>query len=136
MPIIRCSDQKHATLGQFYTDGDDQQTLDMGARMLSLINLLDTKFKNTTIFGLTSLYRLNLLASDTYKSPWYVCFATDGRIFYIDYLVPESEQPWKYARVSGEAETLEQAYKYILIAMTKSEGWADNNELKKLLADT
>lgn len=136
MPIIRCSDQKHATLEQFYTDGDDKQTLAMGAKMLSLIKLSDTKFKDTTIFGLTSLYRLNLLATDTYKSPWFVCVATDGQIFYIDYLMPESNQPWADARVSGQAESLEQAFKYMLIAMTKSEGWTKNDELKKLLADT
>jgi hypothetical protein len=136
MPIIRCSDQNNQTLGQFYSDSDDQQTREIGAAMLSIIKLLDTKFKETTIFGLTSLYRLNLLANDTYKSPWYVSFITDGKNFYIDYLVPESQQPWKHARISGEAESFEQAYKYILIAMTKSGGWADNIELHKLLADT
>ena len=136
MPIIRCSAQKNATLEQFYTEGDHKQTLDMGAKMLSLINLIDTKFKDTTIFGLTSLYRLMLLANDTYKSPWFVCIASDGQTFYIDYLVPKSNQPWADARVKGEAESIEQAFKYVLIAMTNSEGWSDNNELKKLLADT
>ncbi len=136
MPIIHCSDQKSKTLEQFYSESDDQLTRDNGAAMLTLIKLLDKKFIDTTIFGLTSLHRLNLLASNTYRSPWYVSFITDGFFFHIDYLVPESEQPWEHARITGEAKSFEQAYRYILIAMTKSGGWKDNVELRKLLADT
>ncbi len=135
MPIISGSDQKNKSLKEFYSS-DHQQTLEIGAKMLSLINLIDAKFIDTKIFGLTSLYKLNLLSKDSYNSPHYVSIATDGQMFRIDYLVPDSEQPWEQARVSGETESLEDAFKYILIAMTKSKGWLDSSELKKLLADT
>jgi hypothetical protein len=134
MPLIRCSDQRRETLTQFYTAGDDEQVLKAGAAMLSIIDLLNAKFIETKLYGLTSLYSLNLLPEDTYKSPWYVSFTTDGTRFHIDYLVPESRQPWPNARVSGEAETIEQAIEFIVIAMAKSEGWVGNKELEKLLA--
>ena len=134
MPIISGSDQKNKSLTQFYSS-DHEQTREMGAKMLSLINLIDTKFIETKIFGLTSLYKLNLLSQDSYKSAHYVSIVTDGKIFRIDYLVPKHKQPWPEARISGETESLEQAFKYLIIAMTNSEGWQDNIELKNLLAD-
>ncbi|NRB61676.1 MAG: hypothetical protein HRU40_01370, partial [Saprospiraceae bacterium] len=54
---------------------------------------------------------------------------------YIEYLIPENKQPWEHAMVRGEAKSLEEAKKFLLIAMKKSEGWKGNLELERLLND-
>lgn len=84
---------------------------------------------------MTSLYHLKLLAEDTYQSPWYISIISSGpENTWIDYMLPEQQQPWPNARVKGETASHDEAIKYIIIAMTESGGWADNEELKRLYA--
>jgi hypothetical protein len=73
---------------------------------------------------LTSLYRLCLLAEDTWKSPWFVIVsALDRQNYIVEYLMPEAIAPWPHAYVRGEPRSEEEAVKLILTAMEKSEGW-------------
>ena len=135
MPIIRCSDQKTQTLEEFYSERlNEKNSSEMGKAMLSIIDSLNNAFKQTTIYGLTSHYHLILLSQDSFKTDWYVSVvALDHRHYFIEYLIPEKIRPWPYAKVKGEAQSLEEAMKYISIGMSESLGWPDNQELKSLL---
>ena len=90
--------------------------------MLDLLARLRALPDDKTVFGLTSLSRLCLLAEDTYRSPWFVIIgALDQRHYYVEYLVPRVK-PQDYAK--GEARSLNAAVAMIVAAMEKSEGWA------------
>ena len=74
--------------------------------MIRLIERLGTAFPDRSVWGLTSLYNLKLLAADDWKTPWFVTiFLPIGGTFVIDYLLPESEAPWPDARVRGETQS-------------------------------
>ena len=134
MPIVRCSDQKHQSLEEFYLERlQEKKSSDMGKAMLSLIDSLNSAFKQTTIFGLTSHYHLILLSQDSFKTDWYVSVvALDDKHYFIEYLIPEKIQPWPHAKVKGEARSLDDAMKYISIGMSESLGWPNNQELRSL----
>jgi len=131
MPIIRCSDQKGQSLEEFYSEKrTHKDSLEIANVMLSIIDLLNREFSNTTIFGLTSIYHLNLLAHNSYQTDWYVSIiALDERNYHIEYLMPENKRPWSYAKVKGDAKSLEEAMKFISIGMYESNGWPGNEEL-------
>ena len=135
MPLFRCSDQPSKNLEEFYTEismGGDEG---IGNSMLEVIQRINDIFKETTIYGLTSLYHLKLLAQDTYQSPWYVSIISSGpELSYVDYLLPEDKQPWPDARVKGEVRSYDELIKCIIIAMIESGGWPDNEELKERYA--
>ena len=135
MPLVRCSDQPSKSLEEFYTEISNGGDVDIAASMLEIIRRINGLFKETTIYGLTSLYHLKLLAEDTYQSPWYISIiSSDPENTWIDYMLPQHQQPWPNARVKGEAASHDEAIKYIIIAMTESGAWADNEELKRLYA--
>ena len=91
-------------------------------------------FSETYLWGLTSHYRLVVQAADYSASDWLVTIIAGltGN-FYVEYSLPPSAQPWPNASVRGEAETLAEAERYLLIAMRESGGWAGNAELNNLL---
>jgi hypothetical protein len=128
MIVERCSDQKSKSLDAFYTEiasGRDHVSHEGGLAMLELLSALRGLADKRCVFGLTSHYRLCLLAKDSYTSPWYVIVAAlDRRNFFIEYLMPEGVAPWPGAYVKGEARALEDALKMVLIAMEKSGGWS------------
>ncbi len=132
MPIIRCSDQTRKTLREFYSDiTDGENPMIMGEYMISILDKLDEFFIETKIYGLTSLYFLNLLSHDTYKSDWYVQFiVSNNNEVRVEYLIPQSKQPWPHAMIKGETKSIEEGVKYILIAMKESGGWEGNQELE------
>lgn len=136
MPLIRCSDQCSQTLEEFYTERSvSDADRPIGSSILEIIRRMNETFKETTIYGLTSLYHLELLSQDTYKSPWYVSIISSGAdLSYVDYLLPEDNQPWTNARVKGEARSYDELMAYIIIAMTECGGWPECNELKRLYA--
>ncbi len=49
-----------------------------------------------------------------------------------EYKMTESKSPWKYAIIKGQANTIEEARDFLIIAMTESGGWTENKELRKL----
>jgi hypothetical protein len=125
--LERCKDQGPETLDAFY-----EKIAHLGAAfgcdgktMLSLLSALRALPDDREVWGLTSNYRLCLLAEDTPRCLWYVIlYALDSRNIWIEYLMPTDGQPWANAYVRGEAHSLEDAVKMILIATARCEGWA------------
>jgi hypothetical protein len=139
MPIKRSSEQQRKTLTEFYIDLSATSTnsyVDIGKEMLNLVQLIDKTFEDTLIWGLTSHDRLVIKNADDWKAPWYIIISNIGtKEYYFEYLLPTEKQPWENAYVRGQANNIEEAKRYLLIAMDKCEGWTDNLELKKLLLD-
>ena len=135
MSLIRCSEQKRQTLEEFYSDfiPDKVKTFaDMGTPMLKVLKLIGETFKETVIFGLTSHATLLLLNKDSSLSPWYVAINGLEDEYYIEYLMTVDKQPWTHASVKGGTKSLDELKKFIIIAMTESEGWTKSEELKQL----
>ena len=137
MPIIRSLDQNNKTLEDFYNElTSDKATIvenEIGKTMLSFISMVNDTFINTTLYGLTSHYSLVIQAADKWEESWFVTVYSFGdKKFQFEYKMPEFKSPWKYAIVKGQANTIEEAKDFLIIAMTESEGWQDNKELKKL----
>ena len=104
--------------------------------MLKIIELINQTFQETQLWGLTSHAHLVIQAQDNWESGWYVTIRNNGTEQYqIEYKMPENEQPWEYATVNGQANSLLEIRKYLLIAMERSQGWKNNAELKELLAE-
>jgi hypothetical protein len=127
MHLIRSQDQRSKTLDEFYTEisqHDHPVDREGGRAMLDLIARLRALPDERRIWGLTSHYRLCFLAQDRSESSWFVIVsALDKRNYYIEYLMPEREAPWRGAYVRGEARSEDEAVQMILTAMGKSEGW-------------
>jgi hypothetical protein len=139
MPITRCSEQSRCSLEEFYQEiaaNKVYDPADAGGAMLKLLKLINTLFKQTQIWGLTSHASLLLQTTDDSASGWYVAIGSSGQdYYYLEYLLPVNKQPWCNAQVRGEVQSLAEAEKYLLIAMRESEGWLGNEELYKLLAE-
>lgn len=136
MPIKRCSDQQSKTLEEFYIFLSQQNTyyVDVAKQMLAFIDLINMLFKDTLIWGLTSHERLCLLNKDDSSADMLVIINSTGtNDYYFEYLLPADKQPWENAYVRGQASSIEEARKYLLIAMDDSCGWTDNSELNQLV---
>lgn len=137
MPIIRSSDQKSKTLEEFYKELTSENATmvenEIGKAMLEFISMVNETFKNSTLFGLTSHYSLVIQATDNWEDGWFVTVYSIGdKKFQFEYKMSEKESPWNYAIVKGQANTVSEAKDFLIIAMTESEGWSDNKELRKL----
>lgn len=139
MPIKRNSVQTSITLEEFYLDLSTRNTnsyVDVGKEMLLFVELINQTFTETLLWGMTSHARLVIQNADDWKADWFVIVSNIGtKEYYFEYLVPENKQPWTNAFVRGEARTLADAKKYLLIAMRESGGWPENAELKRLLEE-
>jgi hypothetical protein len=92
--------------------------------MLDLMSRLQALPDEQRVFGLTSHFRLCLLAKDDYVSPWLVIIsALDKHNYFIEYLMPDNVAPWPGAYVRGQANSEDDAVRMIMIAMEKSGGW-------------
>jgi hypothetical protein len=132
MPIRRNSEQGNISLEEFYQRFDKK----IAKRMLPFLGLINQIFQETQLWGLTSLNRLVIQNSDNSNSDWFVIVYNGGMDeYYFEYLLPERKRPWKQATVQGEAKSLEEAKKYLLIAMRESEGWEGNLEFERLLEE-
>lgn len=137
MPIIRSSDQKSKTLEEFYKELTSNKATvvenEIGKVMLSFISMINDTFIDTTLYGLTSHYSLVIQRTDNQEGGWYVTVYSIGdKKFQFEYKMTETKSPWNYAVVKGQANTIEEAKDLLIIAMTESEGWTDNKELKKI----
>ncbi len=103
--------------------------------MLEIIRRFNKIFKETTIYGTTSLYQLKLLSDNCDHSPWYVSIISSSPEYsWVEYLIPEDKQPWPSTWVRGEVNSHDELMKCVIIAMKESGGWPDNEELKELYA--
>ncbi|MGV3539335.1 MAG: hypothetical protein ACO1OQ_05960 [Rufibacter sp.] len=137
MPIERSQDQPHKSLEEFYQElidkGSSSPIPDIARDMISLIKEINSTFIETTFYGLTSHARLIVQADKSWDSKWYIIISSNGQKEYdFRYLLPESERPWPDASVTGRARGISDAIKYLAIAMQKSKGWPNNEELKRL----
>ena len=94
-----------------------------------LIERLDSIFKETIIYGLTSLARLVLLSEDTYKSTWHVMFASFDSTYYVDYHRQGREDIDLDTDICPKANNINDAVELVLNAMKNSGGWVENEEL-------
>ena len=86
--------------------------------------------------GLTSLNRLVLQSKDQWDTERFVIVSSIGsNEYYFEYLMTDHKKPWENATVNGVTQNLEDARRYLLIAMKESEGWADNLELQNGLSE-
>jgi hypothetical protein len=125
--LTRCHDQKSKTLDEFYRElsiSDEPVTREIGQTMLSLLARLRALPDERRAWGLTSHYRLCLLAADSAETHWFVTVvALDARNYFVEYLMPEHIAPWSRAYVRGEARSEDEAVQMIQTGMEKSEGW-------------
>ncbi len=129
--LTRCHDQKSKTLDEFYADlsvSEEPVTRQIGQTMLSLLSRLRALPAGRQVWGLTSHYRLALLASDSWETPSFVTVvALDERNYFVEYLMPERIAPWPRAYVRGEARSEDEAVQMIQTGMEKSEGWSQRS---------
>lgn len=140
MPITRSSEQKSETLEEFYKElTSNTVTLvenEIGKSILSFISMVNETFIETTLYGLTSHYALLIRATDKWADDWFVTVYSIGeKKFQFEYKMTETKSPWKYAIVKGQANNIDEARSYLIIAMTESEGWKGNTELSKLYTE-
>jgi hypothetical protein len=145
MPITRNTSQDKISLEEFYGElvssgekfGDKNDfNIRVGKGMIRFIEMINETFKETQLWGLTSLIRLIIQKENDWKSDWYVIISGGADENYkIEYLIPENKRPWKNAMVHGEANNLDEAKKYLIIAMNECGGWKDNDELEKLIRE-
>ncbi|AYN02420.1 hypothetical protein [Chryseobacterium sp. 3008163] len=136
MPIVRRSEQKRQTLEDFYREfvpKSEDTFEDVGTPMLEVLKFLNTSFKNTVIYGLTSHTHLLLFNNDK-SDKFYILIAGYQSEYYnefiIEYVIPEDKRPWEDAVIKGRTRELEDLKKMIIISMIESGGWKDNPELE------
>jgi hypothetical protein len=135
MPIIRNTDQKSKTLIEFYSElKNDTGIVSKGAGtlMLNWIYRINSEFKETEIWGLTSHYHLILQNKNDYTSKTYVILTTGMDEYHIEYLIPNESKPWENAFVKGATKSLDKAMKMLKISMLNSKGWNKSTELNEI----
>jgi hypothetical protein len=137
MPIIRCSAQSSKTIEEFYQELINEEAsnrpIEVGQAMLSFISIVNNTFVKTTLYGLTSMFTLNILRTDEWKGEWFISIISIGEgKFEFEYLMHETKSPWRNASIKGKANNIEEAKDFLIIAMKECGGWEDNKELRKL----
>lgn len=132
MPIRRNTDQKSKTLIQFYSDLKNDSNVvskGVGTLMLNWIDRINSEFKETEIWGLTSHYHLFLQTENDNTSQTYVILTTGMDEYHIEYLIPKESEPWENAYVKGATKSLDEAMIMLKIAMRNCKGWNKSKEL-------
>lgn len=132
MPIRRNTDQKSKTLTEFYTDVKNESNVvskGVGTLMLNWIDRINSEFKETEIWGLTSHYHLILQNQNDYTSKTYVILITGMDEYHIEYLIPKELEPWENAYIKGATKSLDEAMEMLKTAMRNSKGWIKSTEL-------
>jgi hypothetical protein len=102
--------------------------------MLAFIEMVNQAFTETTIWAITADEAIILQNEDNHHAEAYIMIHNTGdNFYYFEYLMQAEKSPWPNATVKGAAKDLEEAKKYLLIAMNECGGWQNNNELEKLL---
>jgi len=138
MPLKSCSEQRDTSLEAFYRElatrvRGNAPLPSICERMLAFLEMANDLFKETTIWCFTSHARLVLQNQDKIGEELVVISNISLDTYYFEYLLPTHKSPWHHAMVRGEAKNLEEAKRYLLIAMRESEGWVGNKELERLI---
>jgi hypothetical protein len=141
MPINVCKNHSSKTLIGIYEEVANYNSNPVWRKksqaMISLINEINKIFVTTQIWGLTSHDRLVLLTENKWDSRWHIIIENIGNNeYYFEYLIPDYKSPWKNGTTKGVASSIEEAIKYLGIAMRESEGWVGNSELNNLINST
>ena len=125
MPVKRSKSQQQQSLTEFYTENSDETINNsIGEVMLKWIDRLNSELPDIEIWGLTSLYRLVLMATETYEGEWSVIIFGTENNYRVDYLIPKEENsPWQNAYITGTTTDFEEALKMSLIAIENSRAW-------------
>jgi len=126
MPIIT---SKSKDLREFYSEAiqdSDFTTREIGKTMLEWVNRIELELPELRIWGLTSHYRLVLMATETYHGDWSVIIIGQKGNYRVDYLMPKEYAPWENAYVTGETTDFEEALKISIIGIKKSGAWKEN----------
>lgn len=132
MPIKRNTDQKSKTLTEFYTEIKNESNVvskGIGTLMLNWIERINSEFKETEIWGLTSHYHLILQNQNDYTSKTFVILTTGMDEYHIEYLIPKETEPWENAFVKGSTKSIDTAMEMLKTAMRNSKGWQQTTEL-------
>ena len=132
MPIRRNTHQKSKTLTEFYAEVKNESNVvskGMGTLMLNWIDRINSEFKETEIWGLTSHYNLILQNENDYTSQTYVILTTGMDEYLIEYLIPKEFEPWEKAYVKGATKSLDEAMIMLKTAMRNCKGWNKSLEL-------
>lgn len=137
MPIIRNSSQSQISLEEFYKDLTSENFSkfdnEIGQGMLEFISMVNETFVDTTLYGLTSHYSLVIFENDSLEDEWFIrVYSIGGEKFQFEYTMSKSKEPWKNGFVKGQANSIDEAKDFLIIAMTECDGWSDTKELKKL----
>lgn len=141
MPINVCKNHSSKSLIGIYEEVANYDSNPVWKKkseaMISLINEINRIFTTTQIWGLTSHDRLVLLTENRWDSRWHVIIENIGNNeYYFEYLIPDYKSPWENGTIKGVASSIEEAIKYLGIAMRESEGWIGNPELNNLINST
>ncbi len=129
MPIITSKSQDSKDLREFYSEAaedSDFTTREIGKTMLEWVKRIELEAPELKIWGLTSHYRLVLMATETYHGEWSVIIIGQKGNYRVDYLMPKEEAPWDNAYVTGETTDFEEAFKMSIIGIEKSGAWKKN----------
>ena len=97
--------------------------------VLRLLQLLREHSDEKTVFALTSMHRLCLLAEDDPDSPWYVMVeALSGTSFEVYALMPENQGPWANAYAFRLFCSVDATLAALVEAIEYTQGWDPTDE--------
>lgn len=130
MPIKRSISQSQQSLIEFYkeaVDSNELVTMDIGKTMLRIIQRIDNYFVFNQIWGLTSLYHLQLLTGSDASSEAPISFiGNDGSYKLATQYIPELND----YQVNQEFNNEDAFFEHLLLEMRKFEPWKHYDELR------
>lgn len=104
--------------------------------MLAFMDSVNQLFPRTKLVAYTSHQRLCIQHEEEIGAEWVVIISNVGTDdYHFEFKMPKGKSPWKDAWVMGKAYGLDEAERYLIIAMLETQAWNNNEELNKL-ADT
>ena len=149
MPLLTSNiqNQYHTLVGEYseLSQGKDPRGQGVGNAMLAFISMVNETFKETYIFGFISHWDLVLNPVDTWKRSDIIVSA-----FYnenektVEYLIQHGpyrfrrphacpHPSWYWSPKENKANSLSEAKKYLIFAMSKHISWLYSKELKQLV---
>jgi hypothetical protein len=93
--------------------------------MLEFLPLIEEICGPLSVWGMTSMHMLWLLAADDWQAPKLVSIWRGWGMFEISYQIPKAVAPFEGAVVRGYRESVDDAGVIVRLAMRLSDGWPD-----------